>query len=135
MLCIRSLIICFTHSGVYMLTLCVCVYVCVLSHVQLFAILWTAACQASLSMGYFRQEYWNGLPFPPPRDLPDPAIELTSPVSPPLQTDSLPLEPPGKPVNPKLLIYYHQPKQHFQFARTICHHLTMFSLYLQKLKS
>ena len=106
--------------------MCLCVYVCVLSHVQLFATLWTAVHQAPLSMGYFRQEYWNGLPFPPPGDLPDPVNKLTSPASPALQTDSLPLEPPGKPVNPKLLIYYHSPKQHFQFARTICYHLTMF---------
>ena len=106
--------------------MCLCVYVCVHSHVQLFATLWTAVRQAPLSMGYFRQEYWNGLPFPPPGDHPDPANELTSPASPALQTGSLPLEPPGKPVNLKLLIYYYLPKQHFQFARTICYHLIMF---------
>ena len=45
-------------------------------------------------MGFSRQEYWSGLPFPSPGDLPDPGIE---PVSSPLQTDSLPSEPPGKP--------------------------------------
>ena len=43
-----------------------------LSHVPLFATPWTVACQAPLSMGFFRQEYWNGLPFPSPGDLPDP---------------------------------------------------------------
>ena len=48
---------------------------------------WTAACQAPLSMGFSRQEYWSGLPFPSPGDLPDPGIE---PMSPSLQADSLP---------------------------------------------
>ena len=48
--------------------------VCALSYVWLVAALWTVACQASLSMGFSRQEYWSGLPFPPPRDLPDPGI-------------------------------------------------------------
>ena len=47
---------------------------------------WTVACQAPLSMGFFRQEYWNGLPFPSPRDHPDPGIEDRSPA---LQADSL----------------------------------------------
>ena len=51
------------------------------SHVLLFATLWTVACQAPLSMGFSRQEYWSGLPCPPPGDLPDPGIELTSPAS------------------------------------------------------
>ena len=59
----------------YMLSLFSCV--------QLFATLWTVACQAPLSMGFSRQEYWSGLPCPPPGDLPDQGIEplsLTSPV-------------------------------------------------------
>ena len=51
-----------------------------LSHVWLFATLWTVAQQASLSMGFSRQEYWSGLPFPPPRDLSDPGIEPESPA-------------------------------------------------------
>ena len=51
----------------------VCVCVCQsLSHVRLFAIPWTVACQAPLSMEFSRQEYWSGLPFPSPGDLPDP---------------------------------------------------------------
>ena len=50
-----------------------------------------ASYQASLSMGLSRQEYWNGLPFPPPGDLPDPGVKSTSSVSPALQADSLPL--------------------------------------------
>ena len=54
----------------------------------------TVACQAPLSMKLSRQEYWNGLPFPSPGDLPDPGIE---PQSPALQADSLLSEPPGKP--------------------------------------
>ena len=45
------------------------------SHVQLFVTLWTTAQQAPLSMGFSRQEYWSGLPCPPPGDLPDPGIE------------------------------------------------------------
>ena len=45
-----------------------------------FATLWTVACQASLSMGFSRQEYWSGLPFPPPGDLPDPGIKPISPA-------------------------------------------------------
>ena len=57
--------------------------------------LWTAAHQASLSMGFFRHEDWNGLPCPPPGDLPDPGIE---PGSHWLQWDSLPSEPQGKPL-------------------------------------
>ena len=54
------------------------------SHVQLFASPWTGACQAPLSMGFPRWEYWSGLPFPSPGDLPDPGVELTSFVSPTL---------------------------------------------------
>ena len=50
-------------------------------------------------MGFSRQEYWSGLPFPLPGDLADPGIEPTSPVSPVLQADSLPLETLGKPAN------------------------------------
>ena len=50
---------------------------------------WTIACQAPLSIGFSRQEYWSGLPFPSPGDLPDPGIELGSPA---LQADSLPTE-------------------------------------------
>ena len=51
--------------------------------------LWTVAHQAPLSMRFSRQEYWSGLPFPPPGDLPDPGTELVSPTSPALQADSL----------------------------------------------
>ena len=54
---------------------------------------WTLAYQASLSMGFSRQEYWNGLPSPSPEDLPNPGIE---PRSPALEADTLTSEPPGK---------------------------------------
>ena len=57
---------------------------------------WTVACQAPASMGFSRQEYWSGLPFPSPGDLPDPEIE---PEPPELQADSLACELPGKPPN------------------------------------
>ena len=74
---------------------CVCVCVCewVLSRVWLFATPWTVAHQAPLSMEFSRQEYWSGLPCPPPGDLPNPRIE---PKSPSLQADSLPSELPRK---------------------------------------
>ena len=64
-----------------------------LSRVQFFATPWTVAYQASPSMGFSRQEYWSGLPFPSPGDLPDPGIE---PRSPALETDTLTSEPPKK---------------------------------------
>ena len=53
-----------------------------LSHVQLCETPWTVARQTSLSMGFPRQEYWSGLPFSSPEDLPDPGIKLTSPAAP-----------------------------------------------------
>ena len=56
---------------------------------------WTTVRQASLSMGFPRQEYWSGLPFPSPGDLPDPGIELMSPV---LAGRFFSTEPPGKPL-------------------------------------
>ena len=64
-----------------------------LSRVRLFATPWAVAYQASPSMGFSRQEYWSGLPFPSPGDLPDPGIE---PGSPALEADALTSEPPGK---------------------------------------
>ena len=64
-----------------------------LSRVRLFATPWTVAHQAPTSMGFSRQEYWNGLPFPSLRDLPSPGIESRSPT---LQADTLTSEPPGK---------------------------------------
>ena len=67
---------------------------CTLTCVRLFATPWTVALQASLSMGFSRQEYWSGLPFPSLGDLPDPGIQPTCPA---LQADSLPLSHLGSP--------------------------------------
>ena len=77
-----------------------------------FAIPWTVASQTPLSMGCPRQEYWNGLPFPSPGDLPDPGIE---PVSPALTGRFITTEPPGKPhlaccpANKCCTFLYHNP--------------------------
>ena len=60
-------------------------------------ILWTVARQAPLSMGFPRQEYWSGLPFPFPGDLLDPGIELTSLTSPAMTGGFFTTEQPGKP--------------------------------------
>ena len=71
----------------------------VISHfscISLFATPWTVARQTLLSMEFFRQEYWSGLPCPPSRDLPDPGIEPVSPVSNALKVNTLPTEPGGK---------------------------------------
>ena len=67
-----------------------------LSCVRLFETPWTVAYQASPSMGFFRQEYWSGLPFPSPGDLPNSGME---PGSPALEADALSSEPPGKPLH------------------------------------
>ena len=71
------------------------------------AIPWTVAHQIPPSMGFSRQEYWSGLPFPSPGDLPDAGIE---PRSPALQADALPSEPPGK-LSLSIYMYIHI---HFQ---------------------
>ena len=67
------------------------------SRVWLFVPPWTIACQAPLFTGFSRQEYWNGLPSPPPADRPDPGIEPTSLNLLHWQVGSLPLTPHGKP--------------------------------------
>ena len=74
------------------------IHLCVLTHlscVRLFETLQTVALQASLSMGFSRQEYWSGLPVPSPEDLPEPGIE---PQSPALQAYPLPFEIQGSPI-------------------------------------
>ena len=75
-----------THQNLYLTK------VNLLSCVWLFVTLWTVARQASLSMGFSRQEYWSGLPFPSPGDLPNPGIK---PGSPTWQADALSSEQPG----------------------------------------
>ena len=92
-----------------------------LSRVQLFATPWTVAYQAPPSMGFSRQEYWSGLPFPSPGDLPDPGIK---PGSPAFQADALPSEPPGNQDKPRYLIK----KQRYHFAdKDLCSQSYYFS--------
>ena len=85
-------------DAVFRVYVCVCVCMCVcvhpqsLSHVQLFLTSWTVACQAPLTMGFPRQKYCSGLPFSPPRDLPNLGIE---PASPALAGGFFTPEPPG----------------------------------------
>ena len=86
-----------------MLTVCVCVClcVCVCTHDQscpTFRTPWTIAHQVSLSMGLPRQERWSGLPFPTPRDLPNPGIKPVFFVSPALAGKFFTTVPPGKHV-------------------------------------
>ena len=68
-----------------------------LSRVRLFVTTWTVAYQAPQSVEFSRQEYWSGLPFPSPGDLPNPGTE---PRSLTLQADALTSKPPGKPIGP-----------------------------------
>ena len=79
--------------------MCVCVHAHVraLSRVLFFATPWTAAGQVSLSMGFSRQEYWSGLPFPTPRDLPNPGIQPMSLAPPALAGRFFTTALPGKP--------------------------------------
>ena len=83
------------------------------SRVQLFATLWTEAHQAPLSMRFSRQRYWNGLPYPPPGDLPDPGIEPASLMSPTL---ALWLHHLGSPIN----MYSAQFSSVAQLCLTLC---------------
>ena len=88
----------FLHRSFQFFPSCMfCVLSC-FSCVQLLVTPWTAAHQIPPSMGFSRQEYWSGLPCPPPGDLPDSGTEPASPVSPALQADSLPLSQAGKPL-------------------------------------
>ena len=80
-----------------------------LSYVQLFETPRTIACQGPLSMGFSWQEYWSGLLFPPPEDIPDRGTEPMSPTSLALQVDSLPLSHQGNhKVKLKLQYFGHQ---------------------------
>ena len=76
-----------------------CSVLSLFSHVQFFVTPWTVALQAPLSMGFSRQEYWSGLPFPPPGDLPDPGIKPESLCLLHWQAGSLPLPPRQCPLN------------------------------------
>ena len=74
-----------------------------LSRVHLCATPWTVACEAPLSMGLSWQEYWTGLPFPLPGDLPHPGMEPTSPA---FAGRFFTTEPPGKPVSEHTYTYF-----------------------------
>ena len=87
-----------------------------LSRVWVFEIPWTVAYQASLSMGFSRQEYWSGLPFPSPGDLPDSGIK---PGSPALEGDALTSEPPGKPIYYKYCVIMTHLITHFHISRLL----------------
>ena len=78
------------------LTSICCACVCSLSHSRLFVTPLTVAHQVPLSLGFSKREYWTGLPFPPPEDLPDSEIE---PISPALAGGFFITEPPGKPLS------------------------------------
>ena len=80
------------------------VVVQLLSHVQLFVTPWTVPCQAPLFMRFPMQEYWSGLPFPPPGDLPNPRTELHLL---PWQEDSLPLSHQGSPKAGLIVCRFH----------------------------
>ena len=79
--------------------LVLCFFKFTLSHVWLFVIPRTVARKAPQSTEFPRQEYWSGLPFPPPGDLPDPGTEPVSLMTMHWQVGSLPLAPPGKPLS------------------------------------
>ena len=79
------------------------------SHVRLLATMWTVACQAPLSMGFSRKEYWSGLSCPPPGDLPHSGTERASPTSPALQVDSLLLIHWGSPKRAIVIMELHIP--------------------------
>ena len=93
----------------YTTNICMCRLSC-FSRVWLFATPWTVAHQAPLSMGFSRQEYWSGLPCPPPGDLPNPGIKPASPATSVSQVGSLPLSHQGSPNNcipsPQFNSYY-----------------------------
>ena len=74
-LCFLKLLVNFPYIVGHILTTCMLSH---FSHAQLLATPWTSGCQAPLSMGFPSQEYWSGLPFPPPGDLPNPGIKPTS---------------------------------------------------------
>ena len=120
-----------THTWAY-----INVHVCVLScfsRVRVFETLWTVASQAPLSMGFSRQEYWSGLPCPPPWDLPDAGIKSVSLT---VAERSSPLAPPGIPILTHMPTHKHAHiwtgTPCFTELRRYCFHLTFF--FFNKLK-
>ena len=100
----RQTLYCLSHQGsrkwslmMYKLARSLCLSAQSLRPCPTFATLWTVVCQSPLSCGLSRQEYWSGLPFPPPWYLPHPGTEAMSSVTPVLQVESFTTESPGKP--------------------------------------
>jgi len=111
--------------------LCVCVCVCVLVSQSCLTVcdLWNAAHQATLSIGFSRQEYWSGLLFPPPGDLPNPGIKSRSLV---LQMDSLPSESWRRRL-PYMILYIENPKDFTKNMRTnTLSKVVEWKIYIQK---
>ena len=98
--------------------------------VPLVVIPWTVALQASLSMGFPRQEYQSGLPFPPTGNLPDPEIKPTSAASPPLPADSFPLSHRRSPLSEVSMIQ----KDSKWYDSTSVMYLEYINLKIQKIK-
>ena len=98
------------------------VYACMLSCVQLYATPWTGAHQTPLSMGFSRQEYGKGLPFPTPEDLHDPGIESKSPASPALAGRFFTTVPQGslKQVYDLSKHTVHLKSMHFYYMQIFC---------------
>ena len=95
----KKLFLLLLHNQILNLLCCVCVCVCLVTQLCLTLcnpMYCSLPGSSPLSMGFSRQEYWSGLPCPPPGDLPNPRME---PRSHTLQADSSPSEPPGKPMN------------------------------------
>ena len=100
-----------------------CLTVCALSHfsrVRLFATPWTVAFQVPLSIGFSRQEYWSGLLFPPPRDLPNPGFKLVAPVALALAGGFFTTEPLGSPQTYKHIIYFLSQKKRGNNSLLFC---------------
>ena len=102
---------------------CVCSVAQLLSFVGLFVTLWTVEHQALLSREFSKQEYWNGLPFPTPGDLPDPGIEPASLASPALAGEFFTTVPPGKP----LIHDFNSFPLHLLFSKLECYGLHLLS--------
>ena len=106
-------------------------HACMLSHfscAQLFVILWTVACQALLSMGFSRQEYWSGLPCPLPGDLPNPGVKSGHPA---LQAASLPSEPQGNMyTHVRVMMNLYSPLEDFPAAALLTFEARSLSLWV-----
>ena len=95
------------------------------SCIQLFATTWTVAYQAPLSMGFSRQEYWSGLPWPPPGDLPDPGVESVSLMSPALAGSFFTTS-----TTKNFCVFDHNPKRIIGLNQQFINHLIFIDLFL-----